>query len=544
MLRGRSMIVQCEKCKTKFRIADEKLTDTGVKVRCSRCAHVFVVRTGGQVASPPSRGPDTARVDTAALASLAASTQGSDPDLPSWTGFPSRSTEQSAIPGLLGPRPSALPSIPPAATSSQQLAAALGFGGAPPPPPPPLPPTPAIPDFSEARTIQTKLSNLPKPAASDANLPSFPGPNASPKTPSGARPVPMAIPKAVTDPDPSVRFPPPPDLLASLARDEDAPEVGGAATEMNLHGLGDDFGAGFPPPPPTSDLGAPVLDGPSPALADDPFAGIDLDGPRSSPFHAAEGFDPNANKSTAANEILARIDLGKAAVAPEGADPFGQLEATAHAVDALPQRVTARPRAATVPSLPQLEHRVRRWPTLLGIAIGLGIALFVYPGLAPDLVRAFELRSLEPILSGAGATTLLPEGIAAVRAVDPIVTRYPADGSAGVLVVTGHAENASAQAYQGLDVVVLVLEGDTIKERQRAPLGLELSPGDLAKITSADDLQNAWAAALSKEPEGWKALAPGQERPFMVVFPRAAAGLESEAFRVEFTPPVVTSDGR
>ena len=63
-------------------------------------------------------------------------------------------------------------------------------------------------------------------------------------------------------------------------------------------------------------------------------------------------------------------------------------------------------------------------------------------------------------------------------------------------------------------------------------------------ITSADDLQNAWAAALSKEPEGWKALAPGQERPFMVVFPRAAAGLESEAFRVEFTPPVVTSDGR
>ncbi len=536
------MIVQCEKCKTKFRIADDKLTDTGVKVRCSRCAHVFVVRSAGQVPGPSPRGPDTARVDTAALASLAASSQTSDPDLPSWTGFPSRSAEQSAIPGLLGPRASAPPSIPPAATSSQQLAAALGFGGAPPPPPPPLPSGPAIPDFSEARTVQTKLSSIPKPPPSDANLPSFP--SAAPKTPSGARPVPLGIPKAVTDPDPSVRFPPPPDLLASLARDDDAPEVGGAATEMNLHGLGDDFGAGFPPPPPTSDLGTPALDGPSPALADDPFAGIDLDGPRSSPFQSADGFDPNANKSTAANEILARIDLGKAAVAPDGADPFGQLEATAHAVDSLPPRVKARPRAATVPSLPQLEHRVRRWPTLLGIAIGLGVALFVYPGLAPDLLRAYELRSLEPILSGASANTLLPEGIAAVRAVDPIVTRYPADGASGVLVVTGRAENTSAQAYQGLEVVVLVLEGDTIKERQRAPLGLELSPGELAKITSADDLQNAWAAALSKQPEGWKALGPGQDRPFMVVFPRAAAGLEAEHFRVEFTSPVVTSDGR
>ncbi|MCK6550815.1 zinc-ribbon domain-containing protein, partial [Myxococcota bacterium] len=40
------MIVQCDKCKTKFRIADEKVTDAGVKVRCSRCAHVFMVRRG------------------------------------------------------------------------------------------------------------------------------------------------------------------------------------------------------------------------------------------------------------------------------------------------------------------------------------------------------------------------------------------------------------------------------------------------------------------------------------------------------------------
>lgn len=37
------MIVQCEHCKTKFRLADDRVSQTGVKVRCSKCAHVFTV---------------------------------------------------------------------------------------------------------------------------------------------------------------------------------------------------------------------------------------------------------------------------------------------------------------------------------------------------------------------------------------------------------------------------------------------------------------------------------------------------------------------
>lgn len=37
------MIVQCEHCRTKFRLADDRVSQTGVKVRCSKCAHVFTV---------------------------------------------------------------------------------------------------------------------------------------------------------------------------------------------------------------------------------------------------------------------------------------------------------------------------------------------------------------------------------------------------------------------------------------------------------------------------------------------------------------------
>lgn len=37
------MIVRCDQCSTKFRLDDAKVKDNGVKVRCSKCKHVFVV---------------------------------------------------------------------------------------------------------------------------------------------------------------------------------------------------------------------------------------------------------------------------------------------------------------------------------------------------------------------------------------------------------------------------------------------------------------------------------------------------------------------
>ncbi len=38
------MIIQCEKCLTRFRLDDSRVTEKGVKVRCTRCKHVFTVR--------------------------------------------------------------------------------------------------------------------------------------------------------------------------------------------------------------------------------------------------------------------------------------------------------------------------------------------------------------------------------------------------------------------------------------------------------------------------------------------------------------------
>ncbi|MBI5328748.1 MAG: zinc-ribbon domain-containing protein [Deltaproteobacteria bacterium] len=46
------MIIQCDACKTKFRLDDSKVTAKGVKVRCTKCQNIFVVM--------PTPGPEEA----------------------------------------------------------------------------------------------------------------------------------------------------------------------------------------------------------------------------------------------------------------------------------------------------------------------------------------------------------------------------------------------------------------------------------------------------------------------------------------------------
>ena len=54
------MVVQCQACKTRFRLADEKVKPGGTKVRCSKCKEVFKVM-------PPEPAPVEEAVDFNAL---------------------------------------------------------------------------------------------------------------------------------------------------------------------------------------------------------------------------------------------------------------------------------------------------------------------------------------------------------------------------------------------------------------------------------------------------------------------------------------------
>src|SRR5215469_1602744 len=51
------MIIKCENCQTKFKVADEKISDQGTLVRCSKCEQTFEVArsaTPASVAEPPN----------------------------------------------------------------------------------------------------------------------------------------------------------------------------------------------------------------------------------------------------------------------------------------------------------------------------------------------------------------------------------------------------------------------------------------------------------------------------------------------------------
>jgi predicted Zn finger-like uncharacterized protein len=60
------VVVQCPNCQSRFRVADEKVSDRGVRVRCSACKTVFAVRRSADANAPASEKKRTAEPAKAA----------------------------------------------------------------------------------------------------------------------------------------------------------------------------------------------------------------------------------------------------------------------------------------------------------------------------------------------------------------------------------------------------------------------------------------------------------------------------------------------
>lgn len=52
------MVIQCSECQTRFKLADDKLKPGGVKVRCSKCRHIFTVMPPAAEEAAPSSPPE------------------------------------------------------------------------------------------------------------------------------------------------------------------------------------------------------------------------------------------------------------------------------------------------------------------------------------------------------------------------------------------------------------------------------------------------------------------------------------------------------
>ena len=391
------MIVQCAKCSTKFKIADDKVTATGVKVRCSKCKNVFVVKkeaapAGGEAVPvkaplPPSSLPPPPAVSSDNIFSqptrVAPPPAGGDfpipaPVVPAGSGqnladlIDLDSDDQQPVPGVAAPAavpppPSAVVPPPPVAASSPPAAASSPPAAAPaselgedlfkdlgdidiPPPPGQQSVAPSTaPDA--AAPLATPGPLPPPPAPTPAGPPptaatSAPAAATAPASEPPATPLPAAIPgvvQAAADDDPFADIdlgmtPPGAPAAAPPAVPPPPPAASGAGDDL-FGSLGDPFaGVGDAAPAP-----APPPAAPTTAAPEEPFASLDSPSPPPAapavddPF--ATGEDSPAGGGAAMEEVLSRNDpfAGQGDGTDVDASPSGlQLDEEGHLVGEAP----------------------------------------------------------------------------------------------------------------------------------------------------------------------------------------------------------------
>ncbi len=573
------MIVQCEHCKTKFRLADDRISHGGVKVRCSKCAHVFTV----------ARGPTEGRIE-ARLLDATGSERPMAPgevggaladDLMLPGGFPSLGGAPPTGPGLgraLGSLPSsALPSWSAPMSPPPSFGAALPplpFDVGPPPPisrsPLPKPiaaPAPLIPagrlppgqslpsvpralldaeahasepfvdiDPSTSGTLRTLADDLPV-SAYDAR------PEPRPARPSTEIDPPRGSPfgRASTQLDP-LRSPP----QARAATELDParagkPASGAAAIKSPTFPpppVFDPLGGGLPlqsiaPPPappriPPADSDRFSLPRPVDALGSvppDAFGGALVGG--SAAQLGDLGFEPDEAPGGAK---LARIELRKGLLGTAGVSTFGAANemTTRIAAKVAKSEGTVEADVAADLSRMRTSRVVRSALVLVGLFVVVGGAVLVHgarretyvgqPSLLGSLVGAPP-----PLIQGAIGTAYVEQARVSV---------YPLRDPRPRLVVSGQASNAGQDVAGAVQVVASMLDGDRVVAQREAPLGALMPLDALARARTVEEVDAAWAR-VERPQRPW---VHGERRPFMVVFPELPEGIDRYTFRVDFRP--------
>lgn len=498
------MIVQCDKCATKFRISKDKVTARGVKVRCSRCAHIFVVRSGGRASGLPKSGgrgrggpqrgsvrppePETRRIDPSSMASLL-------------QGSASRSA---------------------ATATSTQAAVALGFTGRTPPP--------SLSGEFEAVTAQVDL----KPRSSDLRSRDLPTPDLPASAKANWHPGHALSDVLTADVSgPPAAGPGVSDELADRLDTELIPPEGLSSEGIEIaaprNTLTPSGGLeAFPPPALGALMPAVGRSGDIPGLlppgsiADDPFDNLDVfDAEPELPADGAyasfepvlddlseRAFEPDPRPSSLdphpPSGALARIALeGPAA----GAGPrFNHVEPTAVAPAYQEQKEASADLSAS-------ESR-GLWPSALGAIVGLLVVLFGFPEVARPLLTPL---APEPVLAVLGyLDDVQDNAVRGVRALGTHAGPYETGAGRTLLVVAGRAKNETDRPIEELSAVVRIFVEDKVIAREEVPVGVTLRPRALNRIVSPRELDVAWAVAGTEAAPG--PLRQGSERPFMAVF--------------------------
>jgi predicted Zn finger-like uncharacterized protein len=508
------MIVKCDACQTRFKIPDEKVTEKGVKVRCTKCSNTFrVVREAPAFNPPadapvalPSGGQPADPFAALGFAPPGESTQlamggglpgpaGDDPFANIDINVPSRDPQSEeptrsgyfAQPGAaampdpfaaFGPRqePASEEATRPAYFGPPGKAPAAPFGEA--------PPAFGIDEedpFSEpTRVAANPLAGTPVPASAPAMAAPPPLPRA-PAPMGGGTGTQIVAPGNLAD----QLFGEPPAADASTATNLLAPDrsaFGGPAATLDpstaqtgQFSVGQDRGMfDIPPPPPPSS---------SPPL------GFGEDAPETTQpgFTATKILptDPSASQRTPP---------------PTPPPPDEQTQTRQIPIDvrALPTAERQGPGAARALSGAVVNIAIAALLLIALAAVGsvyLNEGRLEWAALSPDHLKTLWKRPPEVV------TRDVSNGL------------YDAQGGHPVLFVRGEVENRTARAGK-VKVKVEIFDGQQLLRAAEVFAGKSPTPEDLAAIGGPNDLD----ALTQKLNEAAKAVGPKGRAPFLVAF--------------------------
>ena len=490
------MIVKCEQCQTRFKIPDDKVTDKGVKVRCTKCSHTFrVTRDMAQPATAtlPAVGTPTA-ADPFARFGAAAQPPDSEVTRPGVFALGVEATRKppppypaSKPPPIANAQPFDFGSLtPPGANShtSPTVPAVPAYV------PPPAPPSASPFDFAAIAR---------PPAASAAPAAAFDFSN-------------FTAPTQQVAPLPAVRPPPPPPApvapsLPAFDFSQVAPSAPSGGGAFDMGGLQAQSSA---------PMDSPAF--PQSGGADGFFAGADDAGPAAMPVDGAAAramFDmpppapslldlppPDLESSSASNRNVERVSLNR----------------------------PAAPLPVSTPAAPPPEPPRRR--TVVGIIVNVAIAAMLVFGLVvvgTAYVNEGKLSSEAFSLDGLKNTFAPSVDFVANDVSNGL---YETRAGRSVFFVRGEVMNRSESAVKVVVKAEIVDDGKVVRFGE-SWAGEPATPEEIFLIDSTESLE-----ALSRKVEKRSLVVPaGAAAAFVVPFTEYPPDLK--AFRVRVSARAV-----
>ena len=492
------MVVQCPNCQSKFRIADEKVTDRGVRVRCTACKNVFQVRKGGEMKPADSAVTGTTQemqaLDPALLGGLAGAAKPAlarSPAAPQASAPPPMGAPSTgAMPRRVPPQGGSLPPLP----KPPGLAPARPRGTLPRPPglepsangPPPKPRLQADDLFGMAELTGETAAMPGSPLSSQQSLPPVPKP---PPGKPPARPPPGRPPGAGTKPPPLPPKPAQPPRPPALSADDFDVDLGGDGAGSRPLAPPDPQRQPRPPPPPPEAARPPAAPPPPPSGVEDTLA--EAPPPEPGPVKLGQF-------KTLLKDPFEGVDLGGG----EQREGASELSADRLGEKAKPERKPAEPPpASNSEPIPQTSARRELVSSALTGLVGAALALVVV------LFAA--------ISEGDGASFNPFAHRSEIVATKVVSGLYDTASGKPVFFVRGRVENRGKKIRGPIRVVAELVAENGAEAKSEALAGTEPSPEDVYGLRSPAEVDKLNRLLTRNDAE--RRVPPGGSLPFFAV---------------------------